>query len=135
MNEERRRKDIQTALLRAVPMIGSREAGSLLGLPDPDPSAALERLEAAGRLLRFTREGEPLYPLFQFDAASSRVHPVMVDLLAMRTEDWGGSFAFLAWLVTPSRSLGDARPSESLAGNPEGVMRAFYAEVTEHLHG
>ena len=135
MDEERRRKEIQTALLRDVPMAGSREAGRLLGLSDPDPSAALDRLEAEGRLLRYTRAGEPVYPLFQFDAAGSRVHPIMEDLLAMRSEDWGGPFAFLNWLVTPSRSLGDARPSESLAGHPERVRRAFHAEVTEHFHG
>ena len=135
MNEERRRKEIQTALLRAVPMIGPCEAGQLLGISGPDPSSALDRLEAEGRLVRFTREGEPVYPLFQFDAAGSRVHPIMEDLLAMKSEDWGGSFAFLAWLVTPSRSLGNARPSESLAGHPERVRQAFYAEVTEHFHG
>ena len=135
MNEERRREELQTALLRAVPMIGSREAGRLLGLSDLDPSAALERLEADGRLLCFTREGEPLYPLFQFDAASSRVHPVMVGLLAMRTEDWGGMFAFLNWLVTPSRSLGGVPPDEKLGSDPERVINFFRVETTEHLAG
>ena len=129
-------KDVlRTEILGSVSMVEQDEACILLGLIDTDPSTILKRYERDGRILRFDIEGQAAYPIFQFDVARQRVYPALIELMKMRSDDWGSQFAFLHWLTRPNRSLGGARPCDSLAKDANIISACFRAEISQHLHG
>jgi len=129
------RVKLQTEVLLSVAMVDQAEACALLGLSDTNPSATLRRYEAKDRILRFNLKGKAAYPLFQFDVAERRIHPVVLILLKMRTEEWGGKIALLHWLTSPNLSLGGAKPYDQLAQNSDTILKSFSAEIAEPLNG
>ena len=129
------RAKLQTEVLSSVPMVDQSQACALLGLSDTNPSATLRRYEAKDRILRFDLKGKAAYPLFQFDVAERRIHPVLLKILTMRTDDWGGKMALLHWLTRPNRSLGGAKPSDRLAQDSDAILKSFSAEIAEPLNG
>nr|WP_204354584.1 hypothetical protein [Paracoccus saliphilus] len=129
------RVKLQTDVLNSVPMVDQAQACTILGLSTANPSASLRRLEARDAILRFDRSGRASYPLFQFDIPERRVHPVLIKLLQMRSDDWGGKMALLHWLTRPNRNLQGARPCDRLAEHPEAILSSFAAEVAEPLNG
>lgn len=129
------RAKLQTEVLSSVPMVDQSQACALLGLSDINPSATLRRYEAKDRILRFDLKGKAAYPLFQFDVAERRIQPVLLKILKMRTDDWGGKMALLHWLTRPNRNLGGAKPSDRLAQDADAILRSFSAEIAEPLNG
>jgi len=129
------RAKLQMDILSSVSMVNQAEACALLGLSDTNPSATLRRYEAKDRILRFDLKGKAAYPLFQFDVTERRIHPVLLKLLKMRTDDWGGKMVFLHWLTRPNRSLGDAKPCDQLAQNSDAILRSFSTEIVAPLNG
>ena len=129
-------KDVLRAeILGSVSMVDQDEACVLLGLSATAPSVTLTRYEDNGQILRFDSEGRAAYPLFQFDVVESRIYPALIALMEMRSDDWGGQVAFLHWLTRPNRSLGGARPCDSLAKDANAILASFQAEISEPLHG
>lgn len=129
------RAKLQTEVLSSVPMVDQSQACAILGLSDTNPSATLRRYEAKDRILRFDLKGKAAYPLFQFDVAERRIHPVLLKLLKMRTDDWGGKMALLHWLTRPNRSLGGAKPCDRLVQDSDAILKSFSAEIAEPLKG
>lgn len=129
------RAKLQTEVLSSVPMVDQAQACALLGLSDTNPSATLRRYEAKDRILRFDLKGKAAYPLFQFDVAERRIHPVLLKLLEMRTDDWGGKMALLHWLTRPNRSLGGAKPCDRLDQEANAILSSFSTEIAEPLNG
>lgn len=129
------RAKLQTEVLSSVPMVDQAQACALMGLSDTNPSATLRRYEAKDRILRFDLKGKPAYPLFQFDVAERRIHPVLLTLLKMRTDDWGGKMALLHWLTRPNRSIGGAKPCDRLTRDADAILKSFSAEIAEPLNG
>jgi hypothetical protein len=122
---------LQTEVLSSVPMVDQSQACDLLGLSDP---SALKRYEDKDKILRFDVEGNAAYPLFQFDVTERRIHPTLLTIMEMRTDDWGGKLALLHWLTRPNRSLGGAKPCDVLADDASAVLKSFAAEVAEALN-
>ena len=129
------RAKFQSETLASVPMVEQGEACALLGLSDTNPSATLKRHETRNRILRFDWKGKAAYPLFQLDVAERRIHPALIKLMDMRTDEWGGKMALLHWLTRPNRSLGGARPCDRLAEDANAIVESFSAEISEPLHG
>lgn len=129
------RAKLQSETLASVPMVEQGEACALLGLSDTNPSATLKRYETRNRILRFDWKGKAAYPLFQFDVAERRIHPTLIKLMDMRTDEWGGKMALLHWLTRPNRSLGGARPCDRLAEDADAIVESFLAEIAEPLNG
>ncbi|WP_370163090.1 hypothetical protein [Limimaricola soesokkakensis] len=121
--------------LTAVELVGPDEACVLLGLSAAYPPAALRRYEAENRILRIDWKGQAVYPRFQFDKAEHEVHPALLEVMAMRTDDWGGTIALMHWLTRPNRSLGGARPCDRLSEDGDRIVAAFGAELSEPFHG
>jgi hypothetical protein len=126
---------LQSETLASVPMVGQGEACALLGLSDTNPSATLKRYETKNRILRFDWKGKAAYPLFQFDVAERRLHPTLIKLMDMRTDDWGGKTALLHWLTRSNRSLGGARPCDRLAEDADAIVKSFLADIAEPVNG
>lgn len=129
------RAKMRAEVLNSVHMIDRSEVCELLELSVSNPSAALERLEDKGEILRFDHKGKAVYPLFQFDVTGRRVYPVLLKLIKMRTDDWGNSLAFLHWLTRPNRSLSGARPCDRLGDDSNVIVRSFAADISEPLNG
>lgn len=126
---------LQTEVLSSVSMVDQAQACALLGLSETNPSATLRRYEAKDRILRFDLKGKAAYPLFQFDVVERRIHSVLLKILKMRTDDWGGKMALLHWLTRPNRSLGGAKPCDRLAQDSDAILKSFSAEIAEPLNG
>lgn len=129
------RAKVQSETLASVPMVEQSEACALLGLSDTNPSATLKRYETRNRILRFDWKGKAAYPLFQFDVAERRIHPTLIRLMDMRTDEWGGKMALLHWLTRPNRSLRGARPCDRLSDDADAIVESFSAEIAEPLNG
>ena len=119
---------LQAEILSSVPMVDQSKACDFLGLSDP---SVLKRYEDKDRILRFDVEGNAAYPLFQFDVVRRSIHPTLLTIMEMRTDDWGGQLALLPWLTRPNRSLGGLKASDVLADNASAVLKSFAAEVAE----
>lgn len=122
-------------VLTSIPMLAQAEACELLGLSVSNSSAELGQLEKKGEILRFDWMETASYPLFQFDVDGRRVHPALIKLIEMRTEEWGGNLALLYWLTRPNRSLGGAKPCDRLNVDEDRILRSFAAEISSPLIG
>lgn len=80
-------------------------------------------------------KGKTAYPLFQFDISGRGIHPSLLKLIEMRTDEWGGNLAFLHWLTRPNRSLSGAKPCDSLDKDEDEALRSFTAEISGPLTG
>lgn len=78
-------------------------------------------------------KGKTAYPLFQFDISGRRIHPSLLKLIEMRTDEWSGNLAFLHWLTRPNRILSGAKPCDNL--DEDEVLRSFTAEIFGPLTG
>jgi hypothetical protein len=126
---------LRTEILGSVSMVNQEEACILLGLSDTDPSATLTRHKGDRQILRFENEGRIAYPLFQFDEAGRRVYPALIELMEMRSDDWGSEMSLLHWLTRPNCSLGGERPCDRLANDANAIVASFQAERSEPFHG
>jgi hypothetical protein len=95
---------------------------------------ALKLYEDRDRILRIDANRKAAYPLFQFHVAERRIHPALLTIMEMRTDDWGGKLVLLHWLTCPNRSLGGAKPCDVLADDASVVLKSFAAEVAEPLN-
>lgn len=129
------RAKAQTETLASIAMVDQIEACAFLGLSGPNALANLGRLESEDKVLRFDWNGEAAYPLFQFDVSEHCIHPTLLKLIEMRTDEWGGNLAFLHWLTRPNRSLGGAKPSDRLGDEQDVILLSFGAEISAPLAG
>jgi hypothetical protein len=126
---------LQMEVLSSVEMVNQTEACTLLGLSEINPSATLKRYEAKDKILRFDANGKAIYPLFQFDVAERRIHPALLSVMKLRTDDWGGKMALLHWLTRPNLSLDGFRPCDVISEDGDAIIRSFSAELSETLNG
>lgn len=131
----RRVAKVRDELIASVQMVDQDTAAALLGLSEPDPSDILFRRQARFQIFRFNIDGQPAYPLFQFDAAKHRVYPALIEIMKLRPEDWGGQMTLLHWLTLPNLNLGNARPCDRLATDADAILASFEAEISEPLQG
>jgi len=124
---------VQEKLLANVAMVDQAQACELLGMSASNPSATMKRKEDRRELLRFTVEGRPVYPLFQFDIENRAIFPVMRALIAAAPERWS-PFRLLHWLTRPHVNF-ESTPAAALGSDPEGVMAAFAREIEPSVHG
>lgn len=127
------RARLQERILSSTSMVNQTEACELLGLSKANPSATMRRKEERGEILRFSIEGRAVYPFFQFDVESRRIHPAILRLIDMRPESWS-DFRLLYWLTRPHVDFG-AAPEAMLGSDPDGVIAAFEREIEPVVHG
>jgi hypothetical protein len=76
---------------------------------------AVYDLVSRGRLLGLRRDGGSMvFPVFQFDPATSRAHPVVVDVLAAFSSSGVDSYTVATWLATGQDELDGASPASML---------------------
>lgn len=99
-------------------LLTSQEMAQHLDTTDPDD---VRRIYSEGRLVAIHRGGRVLYPGFQIDRDTRTVAPVIHDLVRAAEEAGRPESALISWLLTPTGSLGGARPVDVL-GDPERVV-------------
>jgi hypothetical protein len=127
------RARLQERVLSSTSMVDQSEACELLGLSKANPSATMRRKEERGEVLRFSAEGRAVYPFFQFDVESRRIHPVIPRLIEMKPESWS-DFRLLYWLTRPHADFG-AAPETKLGSDSDEVIAAFAREIEPVVHG
>ena len=126
------RARLQEKIIASTPMVDQADACELLGLSKANASATMKRKEDRRELLRFTVDGRPSYPLFQFDVEGRRIYPAMARLISTKPATWS-DFRLLHWLIRPHLDFDDT-PAQSL-GNVEAVTSAFEREIEPIVHG
>lgn len=133
LREALNRARLQERILASSPMVDQAQACELLGLSTANPSATMKRKEARRELLRFTRDGRAVYPLFQFDVESRRITAGLEAVIASKPENWS-DFRLLYWLSHPHIDF-DGPPSAALGASPDEVLAAFKREIEPPVHG
>lgn len=124
---------LQRRILSSATQIGAREASRLLGLSAVGSDDALTRMRNRGEILGFEVDGQPIYPLFQFDPVGLRVLPGLSAVLTARPLCWS-DYRLLHWLTTPHVYLG-CTPAEALSSQGNAALAAFEREVEIPRHG
>jgi hypothetical protein len=118
---------LRERLRESVPMMDAEAWGRRRGLTGKNPSAALGKYKAEGRIFSVAAGRRELYPEFQFDANESPV-PAMKEILAAVPEG-ARSWPLLSWFEASNAFLGDRRPRDVMAKEPHRVLdavRRFY---------
>ena len=133
LREALNRARLQERILASSTMVEQAQACELLGLSTANPSATMKRKEERREVLRFTRDGRAVYPLFQFDVEGRRMVPGLGAVIAAKPENWS-DFRLLYWLTHPHVDF-DGPPSAALARSPDEVLAAFKREIEPPVHG
>lgn len=120
MLQLRMQAEAREAFLKDVALLGSADVGELLGSKAQNTSAMASRLKREGKLFAITYRGVDLYPAAQI--VNGQPSPAIPQILEAFSGD--SPWAVALWLNAPSGWLGGKRPLDSLATEPDRVVRA-----------
>lgn len=124
-----RRIALRDRLREEVPLITAEQWSRLSGNTGRNPSAALGKYKAAGRLFAVTRGNQHLYPDFQFSENEARPKPAIAAVLERVPEPARG-WPLLSWFNAPNVFLGNRKPLEAIDSDPQRV-----AEAADRFYG
>ncbi|MEB0003943.1 hypothetical protein QN357_13500 [Cryobacterium sp. RTC2.1] len=109
-------------------LLRASDVAKVLRVPEAD-DAEVSRMRIQGKLLAFEREGEQVYPGFQFDFESGVIQPVIQDLVQLANKlNWAHD-DFVIWLCSPSGYFGGDRPVDHLH-EPDDLLKKARSEAT-----
>lgn len=103
-------------------LLSSVQVGELLGSESSNPRSLAQDAHKAGRVLALRRGRRSLYPGFQF--VEHRILPGIKDVKVIGQEHGWSDRDLVFWLCAPTGYLGDRRPVDLLADDPERVVAA-----------
>ena len=110
-------------IIASTSMSSAKQACSILKLATKAPSSIMTNLAARKNLLRFIVNATPVYPSFQFDQKTGRIHQVVLDICRNRP-DGQSDLMLLAWFLEPNVELG-RQPIHAIETEPERVLAIF----------
>jgi hypothetical protein len=130
--QARRNASARQALLDEFGALSSSDVAELAGSKAGNKAALANRWKQEGRILSVSLHGATCFPGFQFDE-HGRPLPVIAEVLkALRpaSSDW----QIALWLASRTGWLGDRRPVDLLASEPEAVARAATRAAEELIY-
>jgi|GEM_PF-4290630 len=118
-----RRIALRDRLREEVPLVSAEQWGRLSGNTGKNPSAALGKYKAAGRLFAVAHGNQHLYPEFQFSENDARPKPAIAAVLERVPEPARG-WPLLSWFNAPNVFLGNRKPLEAIDSDPQAVADA-----------
>lgn len=118
-----RRIALRDRLREEVPLITAEQWAKLSGNTGRNPSAALGKYKATGRLFAVTHGNQHLYPAFQFSENDARPKPAIAAVLERVPEPARG-WPLLSWFNAPNVFLHNRKPLEALDSDPQAVVDA-----------
>lgn len=94
-------------------MLTSTDVARLIGSKESSRSLAANQ-RAVGKLIGIKRGNRYVYPGFQFDLRSDKVHPAIPGLIAVAAEVGWDEEDLVFWLVSPSGYFRGERPVDHL---------------------
>jgi len=126
--QARRNAAARRELLEEHGVLSASEVSDLAGSSAHNRSALPARWRKEGRIFAIAFQGGAHYPAFQFDA-EGRPHPVVADVLAAFRGIPMGEWEIALWFTARNGWLGDERPVDLLAGDPDAVREAATHEA------
>jgi len=130
--QARRNASARQALLDEFGALSSAGVAELAGSKAGNKAALANRWKQEGRILSVSLHGATYFPGFQFDE-QGRPLPVIAEVLkALRPEssDW----QIALWFTSRTGWLGDRRPVDLLASEPDAVARAATRAAEELIY-
>lgn len=96
------------------PHLEAGDVADVVGSRDKNRRNVARRLRDRGDIIGYELSGRYLYPAFQFDAATGRVRPIVVEvnhLLDAKEDPW----AVASWWLSPTGWLSDGTSPADLA--------------------
>lgn len=127
---EARLKALKKRMRRKYPCVRAATLSRLLwGQGDLTTTNIRERWHE-GELIGIRGPGGPLFPRFQVDLESGRIHAVLPKALKYFCEvERSYGWAVFLWFTTPRPGIGDRIPAECLSSDPNAVLQALDFEA------
>ena len=133
VNLMRRDALLRSQAHRAVldePLLDSRGVADALGLGVANPREAASDLRRRGSVVGVRQGNRYLFPAFQFDLISQRVHPVVAEIntqLGAADDPWG----IASWWVSASTRIGGTSPKDLVGADRDDDLRELASCVTD----
>jgi hypothetical protein len=120
--QARRNAEAREELISEFGLLSSADIASRAGSRAKNKAALANRWRQEGRIFSVPHQGATYYPAFQFDAEGQPYKAVegVVRSVGMKLTDWG----LALWFTGRYGSLGDRRPVDLLATEPDRVVEA-----------
>ncbi|HEY4593143.1 MAG TPA: hypothetical protein VIJ61_12090, partial [Thermoanaerobaculia bacterium] len=126
--QARRNAEAREELISELGLLSSSDVAARAGSKAKNKAALANRWRQEGRIFSVPHQGGTYYPAFQFDEEGQPYEVVaeVVKSVGMKLTDWG----LALWFTGRYGSLGDRRPVDLLATEPERVVAAAKREAT-----
>ena len=120
--QARRNAEAREELISELGLLSSSDVASRAGSKAKNKAALANRWRQEGRIFSVPHQGGTYYPAFQFDEEGQPYKAVegVVRSVGMKLTDWG----LALWFTGRYGSLGDRRPVDLLATEPDRVVEA-----------
>jgi hypothetical protein len=125
--QARRNAEAREELIAEFGLLSSSDIASRAGSKAKNKAALANRWRQEARIFSVPHQGATYYPAFQFDEEGQPHRAVegVVKSVGMKLTDWG----LALWFTGRYGSLGDRRPVDLLATEPELVVAAAKREA------
>lgn len=122
--QARRNAEARADFLGEFEALDAEGVADLAGSRAGNRRATASRWQGEGLCFAVEYEGRLVFPAFQFDPATGRPRPAVIDVIrALRAVGLGG-WSLALWWATPHDMLGWRRPADLLASEPDLVIEA-----------
>ena len=125
--QARRNAEAREELISELGLLSSADIAARAGSKAKNKAALANRWRQEGRIFSVPHQGGTYYPAFQFDEEGQPYKAVegVVKSVGMKLTDWG----LALWFTGRYGSLGDRRPVDLLATEPDRVVEAAKREA------
>lgn len=103
------------------------------GYKNSNPSVQPNKWKKAGKIFAITADGKDLFPAYAL-GVDGKPLPQLEDVLKFLSSK-KQPLAIASWFASANSWLGSKTPMESIADNPQGVLKAAKMEVAPIEHG
>lgn len=130
-HHERRLESLKQKTLQRFPCVSAAEFADLgYGEPALDAEGVMERWRQ-GRLIGVSSADRSIFPVFQVDARTGRLHEELSRILeCFDVEEKRGGWSPYLWFTSPRPGIGDRVPARCLADEPGLALRAIQFEAS-----
>lgn len=111
----------------------AQEVSENAGYKNANPSGQPNKWKKAGRIFAITVDGKDRFPAYAL-GVDGKPLPQMAEVLSVLCPH-RQPLAIASWFASANSWLGSKTPMESIADNPQGVLKAAKMEVAPIEHG
>lgn len=124
---------LRDQVLARAEWLTAQEVSENAGYKNANPSVQPNRWKKAGRIFAITVDGKDLFPAYAL-GVDGKPLPQMAEVLSV-LRPHRQTLAIASWFASANSWLGSKTPMESIADNPQGVLKAAKMEVAPIEHG